>query len=119
MTLMAEFVKYKEATGLYSESASDITVSTKDGKAEYSIMTQWPYQAPPGDYKATVYAVRGGKVVEVSDAAITVEQVGSVKYLSNMAKNNGALYGVLSIAAAIAAGVGVGLIFGKGGGGSH
>ena len=118
--LMAEFVKYKEASKMYGESGNDVQLTpNKDGKVDYYIMTQWPFQAPPGSYKATVYSVRGGKVVEVADSAVSVEQVGTVKYLADMAKNNGALYGALSIAAALAAGLGVGLIFGKGGGGSH
>ena len=46
-----------------------------------------------------------------------VEQVGIVKTLANMAKNNGALYGAISIVVALIAGFGVGIIFRKGGGG--
>ncbi|MBI4849172.1 MAG: TIGR02186 family protein [Nitrospirae bacterium] len=57
-------------------------------------------------------------VVEKAEAKVLVEQVGVIKTLSNMAKNSGALYGFLSIAIALGAGFGVGLIFRKGGG-SH
>jgi len=39
-----------------------------------------------------------------------------VKALSGMAKNNGALYGIISILIALGAGFGVGMIFRKGGG---
>jgi hypothetical protein len=46
----------------------------------------------------------------------SAEQAGIVKSLAGMAKNNAAVYGVLSILAALGAGFGVGLIFRKGGG---
>ena len=64
----------------------------------------------------TVYAVRDHKVVEKAEANVNVAQVGTVKFLANMAKDQGAMYGILSILAAIGAGFGVGLIFRKGGG---
>jgi len=39
-----------------------------------------------------------------------------VKSLAEMAKNNGALYGLLSIILALGSGLGVGLVFRKSGG---
>jgi hypothetical protein len=111
-----EYVKFKEDAHLYATSAGKITFSQKDGKREYYINTPWPFQAPPGDYVATVYAVKDGRVVETAESKILVEQVGGVKYLATMAKSHGALYGLLSILAALGAGFGVGLIFRKGGG---
>lgn len=111
-----EFVKFKEASSLYATSAGKITFTEKGGKRQYYINTPWPYQAPPGDYVATVYAVKDGQVVETAESKILVEQVGIVKSLATMAKNHGALYGLLSILAALGAGFGVGLVFRKGGG---
>jgi len=111
-----EFVKYKESSHLYSTSSGKILTTGKDGKQDYYILTAWPYQAPPGDYLVTVYAVKDKKVIEKAEAKVMVEQVGAVKMLAGMAKNNGALYGGISIMAALAAGFGVGMIFRKGGG---
>jgi uncharacterized protein (TIGR02186 family) len=111
-----EFVKYKESSQLYASSVGKITFSEDQGKHTYFINTPWPYQAPPGDYLVTVYAVRDGKVVEQAESRVLVEQVGTVKALSSMAKNHGALYGLLSIMVALGAGFGVGLVFRKGGG---
>jgi hypothetical protein len=111
-----EYVKFKEASNLYATSAGKITFSEKDGKREYYINTPWPYQAPPGEYLATVYAVKNGQVVETAESKVLVEQVGAVKSLATMAKKQGALYGLLSILAALGAGFGVGLVFRKGGG---
>jgi len=112
----AEFLKFKEAQKLYASSTGEITFAEKDGKHTYFIDTPWPYQAPPGDYTVTVYAVRDGRVVETASHPVLVEKVGTVRYLSAMAKNRGALYGLLSVLVALGAGFGVGLIFRKGGG---
>lgn len=111
-----EFVKYKENSHLYSSVPGNVSVTEKDGKQDYYVLTDWPYQAPPGDYMVTVYAVRDKKVIEKAETKVLVEQVGIVKTLSHMAKNKGALYGIISIVAALGAGFGVGLIFRKGGG---
>jgi hypothetical protein len=47
---------------------------------------------------------------------VRVEQVGVVKALASMARDSAALYGIVSIAIALGAGFGVGLIAKKGGG---
>jgi len=109
----SEFIKFKAESNLYSASAGNITLANNDGKQNYYILTEWPYQAPPGNYTVTVYAVKSGKVVETATSSVMVEQVGAVKALATMARSNGALYGLISILAAIGAGFGVGLIFRK------
>jgi uncharacterized protein (TIGR02186 family) len=114
-----EFVKFKEAQKLYTYSFG--TISTRpgsNGKQEYFIMTDWPYQAAPGDYLVSVYAVKNGRVIEQAESKVNVEQVGMVKTLATMAKDKAALYGILSIGIALSAGFGVGVVFKKGGG-SH
>jgi uncharacterized protein (TIGR02186 family) len=111
-----EFVKFKEAKSLYSTSTGKISLAEKDGKQSYYILTQWPYQAPPDNYTVTVYAVKNGKVLETASDHVLVEQVGVVKSLASMARDNGAVYGILSIIAALGAGFGVGLVFTKQGG---
>ena len=111
-----EFIKFKESSKLFDTSVGEIALKEKDGKQNYYILTQWPYQAPPGNYTVTVYAVKDKKVIETATANILVEQVGMVKSLAEMAKNNGALYGFLSIMLALGSGFGVGLVFRKSGG---
>jgi len=114
-----EFVKFKEASNLYKTDFGKIEMTDlPDGHQEYYIQTQWPYQAAPGDYLVSVYAVKDGKVVEQAESHVKVEQVGMVKTLAGMAKDSAALYGFLSIGIALSAGFGVGLVFRKGGG-SH
>jgi len=115
----SEFVKFKEASKVYATSSGNITMSMNaDGKQEYYVLTDWPYQAQPGDYLVSVYAVKDNKVIEQAQSKVNVEQVGMVKTLATMAKNNPAIYGFLSIGIALGAGFGVSMVFRKGGG-SH
>lgn len=112
-----EFIRYKEDSKVYASLAGKITTtSLPNGRQEYYILTDWPYQAAPGDYLVTVYAVKDNKVMEQAETKVNVEQVGIVKSLATMAKNNAAFYGLLSIGMALGAGFGVGLVFRKGGG---
>jgi len=117
-TWFNEFVKFKEAYNVYVTSSGNITTKSVNGRQEYSLQTDWPYQAEPGDYLITVYAVKNSKVVEQAESKVNVEQVGIVKTLATMAKDNAAIYGLLSVGIALCAGIGVGLVFRKGGG-SH
>ena len=113
-----DFVKFKEEQKVYAYSPGTITMTAKGDRQEYFIMTDWPYQAAPGDYRVAVYAVKNGKVVEQAESKVNVEQVGVVKTLATMAKDKAALYGFLSIGIALSAGFAVGMVFKKGGG-SH
>jgi uncharacterized protein (TIGR02186 family) len=111
-----EFLKFKESSNLYTSSAGKISLTENSGIQNYYILTQWPFQAPPGNYTVTVYAVKDKKVIETATSSVFVEQVGMVKSFAGMAKNNAAVYGIISILAALSAGFGVALVFGKGGG---
>lgn len=111
-----EFIKFKENSRLYDVGAGNIKLAEEKGRQNYYTLIDWPYQAPPGDYIVNVYAVKDGRVVDHAETKVLVEQVGIVKMLYRMAKNKGALYGIISIFAALGAGFGVGMIFRKGGG---
>ena len=111
-----ELVRYKEASKLYSTLTGTISMTNTNGKQNYYVLTEWPYQAQPGEYLVTVYAVKDKKVTEKAEAKVRVEQAGIVKTLAGMAKESAAAYGLLSILAALGAGFGVGLVFRKGGG---
>ena len=111
-----EFVKFKEDSKLYAMSSGKISFSHEGGKSKYYILTQWPYQAPPGEYLVTVYSVKDKHIIEKAETRVVVEQVGIIKMLSGMAANNGAMYGIISIIIALGAGFGVGMVFRKGGG---
>jgi uncharacterized membrane protein YfcA len=56
-------------------------------------------------------------VIEKVETRLLVEHTGTMKVIADMAENNGALYGIISIIVALSAGFGVGILFRKGGGG--
>jgi uncharacterized protein (TIGR02186 family) len=113
----SEFVRFQENSRVYAASEGKITTTKNaNGRQEYYILTDWPYQAAPGDYQVTVYAVKNGKVIEQAESNVNVAQVGAVKTLASMARNSAAFYGLLSVGVALTAGFGVGLVFRKGGG---
>jgi uncharacterized protein (TIGR02186 family) len=114
--LLSEFIKFKEASYLYSATAGSISMKEADGDRAYSLYADWPYQAGPGDYVVTVYEVKDGKVVDTAKASLFVEQVGLVKTLADMARNNGAMYGIVAVLIALSTGFGVGIVFKKSGG---
>ncbi len=111
-----EFVKFRESSNLYTTTTGKISLAEKDGVQDYYILTHWPFQTPPGNYTVTAYAVKDRKVVETATADVSVEQAGLVKSFADMAKNNAAVYGIVSILVALSAGFGVGLVFRKSGG---
>ncbi|MHB8841169.1 MAG: TIGR02186 family protein [Candidatus Aquicultor sp.] len=108
-----EFVKFKEASGLYGISSGRISTTKNGGEELYNTTIDWPFQAPPGKYMVTVYEVKHGKVIGKTEASISVKRDGFVKATGNMANKNGALYGVLSITIALIVGFGISLVFKK------
>ncbi|MFA6001429.1 MAG: TIGR02186 family protein [Thermoleophilia bacterium] len=116
--LLDDFIKYKKDGMLYSESLGDVDIKPEGGSESYYTVFDWPYQAPPGQYQVDVYAVKDGQVIDTAQSQVTVEQDGAIKSLSDMAKNNGGVYGLAAIGVSVTAGFGVGMVF-KGGGGSH
>lgn len=112
----SEYVSYRESMHLYTVKKGGFSLEQVDDAQRYRVVFDWPYQALPGTYQVTVYAVRDGKVAETANSSVVVEQVGGVSYLATTAKKHGAFYGLLSVVAALTAGFGVGMIFRKGGG---
>ncbi|MCL6472226.1 MAG: TIGR02186 family protein [Firmicutes bacterium] len=103
----------KETSRLYAISPKTVAMAKTGNFEKYAVEIDWPYQAPPGQYKAIAYEVKDMKVSDVAQTNITVEQDGIVKAISTMARRNGALYGALSIIIALAVGFGISLVFKK------
>lgn len=116
--LLDDFIKYKQEGKLYSESLGNVDIKPEDIGESYYTVFDWPYQAPPGQYQVDVYAVKNGEVIDTAKSQVIVEQDGAIKSLSDLAQNNGAVYGLAAIGVSVTAGFGVGMVF-KGGGGSH
>lgn len=70
-----------------------------------------PANLTEGDYATEIYLTRDGEVVDVYRTRIPVKKVGLERWLYNLAHENAVIYGLMSLAIAIAAGWGASAIF--------
>jgi len=113
-----EFTRFKEKEMIYKIEQGTITRQHGEKGNTFEIVVNWPYQAPPGIYNVDLLAIYNGKVVDKAATTFEVKRVGIIAALSKMAVDQAALYGIMSVLVALAAGSAVGAIFKKGGG-SH
>lgn len=108
-----QFIDFKKHEQVYALHEGDVHVNANGG---YTLSLNWPYQAQPGKYTVEVITAKDGQVTGKAEQAITVEMTGIVGKISELASHNRAMYGIISIVVALAAGFAVGSIFKKGGG---
>ncbi|HUW65925.1 MAG TPA: TIGR02186 family protein [Spirochaetia bacterium] len=112
----AESARYAQALidvnkqkGLYQERAADFDPAA-NGSFSYRFLL--PKDLPAGQIQVLAWAVKDGRVVATSQNGLSVQRVGLGGYLSTMAQNQAALYGVMALLAAVLAGVGINFLFG-------
>lgn len=71
-----------------------------------------PAALTEGAYQTRIFLTREGRVVAQYDTAIEVRKVGLERWLYALSRENAVLYGLMSLAIAIAAGWGASAIFG-------
>lgn len=94
-------VRLRRAEGLYFETPGGVTLK-EDTLFETRIAL--PAQLTEGDYKTRVFLARDREVIDVFESSIAVRKVGLERWLFSMAHDQSLLYGILSIAVALAAG---------------
>ncbi len=70
-----------------------------------------PANLTEGGYAVRIFLTRSGEVVDVHDTFIVVQKIGLERWLYNLAHQNALIYGLLSLAIAIAAGWGASAFF--------
>jgi uncharacterized protein (TIGR02186 family) len=70
-----------------------------------------PANLTEGTYRTRIFLTRGGSVVSQYETVIEVRKVGLERWLFNLSRNQPLLYGLLSVAIAIAAGWGASAAF--------
>lgn len=113
-----EFIRFKEQEMVYAVHQGTIIRQHGEDRNSFKVVIDWPYQAPPGVYHVDLLAVNNGRVVDRTATSFEVKRTGMAAALSKMAFDQAALYGIMSVVIALAAGFAVGAIFKKGGG-SH
>ncbi len=94
-------IRIRQSSGLYqlNESAVEVTEQTL-----FKTTIALPANLTEGDYKARIYLTRAGKVVSDFETVIDVRKVGLERFLFNLSRQQPLIYGLLSLAIAIAAG---------------
>jgi hypothetical protein len=110
--LADEFVKLKTLQASYRLGGGGIQTTRLDGTRErYALDFNWPKNAGPGTYMVAINTCQpaAGAAADIQ-VPLQVVEVGFPAMLAGLAKERGALYGMLSIVVAMLAGLGIDFI---------
>lgn len=94
-------IRLRRASGLYSEQPGAVTLTEN---TLFSTAIALPAQIVEGDYKARVFLLRERAVIDAEETTVSVRKVGLERFIFRMAQEQSLLYGLVSIAVALAAG---------------
>lgn len=101
-------VRIREKNGLYSLRENTVAV---DEQTLFRTAIRMPANLTEGTYATRIFLTRGGEVVSSYETAIDVRKVGLEKFLYALSREQPFLYGLMSLAIAIAAGWGASAAF--------
>lgn len=117
-TIFEQFIQLKRSERLYTQSPGAIKYSSAAlGSKHFTADFMFPPSIVPAEYKVVTTLISNGSAEEKSESSFSVEEVGLVKAIRNLAHTKKLVYGLLSVAVALIAGAITGVIFN--GGGSH
>jgi uncharacterized protein (TIGR02186 family) len=82
-----------------------------DAQTLFQTSIQLPAALTEGEYKTRIFLTRSGKVISDYETSIDVRKIGLERWLFTMSRESSLLYGLMSLAIAIAAGWGASAIF--------
>lgn len=94
-------VRLRAAQGLYFEDWSGVRMIDD---TLFQTQIRLPANLVEGIYRARVFLLRERQVIDVYETSITVGKVGLERWLYNLARDQGLLYGVISITLGLLAG---------------
>ncbi|WP_243641982.1 TIGR02186 family protein [Rhodovulum steppense] len=101
-------VRIRSRVGLYQVLPGEVAL-TEDTLFRTSIAL--PANLTEGDYRTRIFLTREGEVIDAFETAITVRKVGLERWTYMLAHERPLVYGLLSLAIAIAAGWGASAAF--------
>ncbi|MDO6484796.1 TIGR02186 family protein [Shimia thalassica] len=101
-------IRIRTDNGLYQMLENSVVV---DEQTLFRTSVAMPANLTEGDYITRVLLTRGGEVVSSYETSIDVRKVGLERWLFNLSRQKPLLYGLLSLAIAIAAGWGASAAF--------
>ena len=94
-------IRIRSKSNLYQTNIGSVEL-TDDTLFNTSV--QLPANLTEGDYKARFILTRGGRVLDSHETVIAVQKVGLERFLFRLAYDQPLIYGLMSLAIAIAAG---------------
>ncbi len=101
-------IRIRERAGLYKFTEGSVTVAED---TLFDTRIQLPANLTEGAYRTRIFLTRGGEIVATYATDIDVRKVGLERWLYNLAHEQALIYGLMSLAIAIAAGWGASAAF--------
>ncbi|QFT79411.1 Putative transmembrane protein [Roseovarius sp. THAF27] len=101
-------IRIRKANGAYSLQEGAVSL---DEQTLFRTSIAMPANLTEGAYKTRIFLTRGGEVVSTYETAIGVQKVGLERWIFNLSREQPLIYGLMSLAIAIAAGWGASAAF--------
>ncbi|MDQ2092124.1 TIGR02186 family protein [Marimonas arenosa] len=101
-------IRIRGASGLYQILENQVEIAEQ---TLFRTSVALPSNLTEGHYKTRVFLTRDGKVVSHYETTIDVQKVGLERFLFNLSREKPLIYGLMSLAIAIAAGWGASAFF--------
>ena len=96
-------IRIRQHRGLYLEDEGGVEL---DEQTLFRTSLRLPANLTEGRYKTRIFLTRGGDVISNYETEIEVRKVGLERWLYSLSRNQPMLYGLMSLAIAVAAGWG-------------
>lgn len=107
-TFTEALIRIKSRSDQYQLNEGTVSV---DEQTLFRTSIALPAALTEGDYETRIFLTRGGEVVSKYETSIYVRKVGMERWLFTLSRENAFLYGLMSLAIAIAAGWGASAVF--------
>ncbi|MDA5558651.1 TIGR02186 family protein [Shimia sp. MMG029] len=94
-------IRIRTDEGLYQLRENTVQI---EEQTLFRTSIQMPANLTEGDYPTRIFLTRNGKVVSQFETVINVNKVGLERWLYDLSRNQPLIYGIMSLAIAIAAG---------------
>lgn len=98
---ISALIRIREDEDLYQTLEGEVELRDE---TLFDTSIQLPANLVEGDYRTRIILTRGGNVLDVFEQDISVRKVGLERFIYNLAHDRPLVYGILSLAIAIAAG---------------
>lgn len=108
MSFTEALIRIRESSDTYQLRENSVTV---EEQTLFRTAVRLPAALTEGDYVTRIFLTRGGDVVSIHETTIDVEKVGMERWLFELSREQPLIYGLMSLAIAIAAGWGASAAF--------